>query len=527
MYRLLSASKDTYITDKFIAGTRSLDSNVGQAGTLDLFKLYNETFVTVSASLSGVYELSRLLIQFDYVPLQSLTSSILNTNDSSFKCYLWLRDVYGGQTTPSNFSIRLIPVSKSWDEGRGFDVVAFRDLDSANFLTASISGGSANLWVVSGAAASGTLGDNIDVITSGNIGSGLQDLTTTQTFNRGDEDLFMDVTTIVSASMAGNLTNNGWRLSFTDAQESDGTTRFVKRFGSRHTQKKELHPKLVVKFNDQIRDSSGDPDFNVTQDFFTYNRVNGAYQNFLSGSTFITGANSLILRLIASKSVTFPTTSFSISHSASISHITRSLAILSQSFSASQFILGGIAQTGIYTSSVNLNLVTNTTLTDFLSGSDAQKFRYEWVSADGMYPFAGGYTLFKKPVGSDSNAIERNWVLNITNLKQQYNKDETVRLRVFVQDYNTEAIASRLPTPTKSTILENMKWRLTKAFSREVVIPFDSSATLCSFDGAGMYFDFWVQDLDLGEVYEFEFMITEGGKDYYVNNAGFKFKVMP
>ena len=40
MYRILQADKDTYITDKIISNTlRATDSNVGQAGTIDLFKI--------------------------------------------------------------------------------------------------------------------------------------------------------------------------------------------------------------------------------------------------------------------------------------------------------------------------------------------------------------------------------------------------------------------------------------------------------------------------------------------------------
>ena len=44
MQRILSASKDCYITNKIINNRfRATDANVGQAGTLDLFKLYNES----------------------------------------------------------------------------------------------------------------------------------------------------------------------------------------------------------------------------------------------------------------------------------------------------------------------------------------------------------------------------------------------------------------------------------------------------------------------------------------------------
>lgn len=529
MYRILSASKDAYITNKIIAGQRCTTSNVGQAATLDLFKLYDETtVVSASTILSGVLELSRLLVQFDYEPLQQITSSFLNINDSSFKAYLSLKDVYGGQTTPSNFSIRLIPLSQSWDEGRGFDVVSFRDLDTVNFLTASVVTGTSNVWFLSGAAKSGSLNDpNIDIIVSGNLGAGSQDLTITQQFARGDENLMMDVTTLVSATLAGQIPNYGWRLSFIDTQEQDDVTRFVKRFGSRHANNADLHPQLIIKYNDQITDDMGETLFNVSQSLFTFNRVNGEYQNYFSGSTEVTGANSLLFNLYGSKYITYYTSSFSLSHSASINHITRSLYTITQSFTGSQFLIGSVPQIGIYNASVNFNTIDNILLKNFLTGSTSQEFTYAWTSLDGTLTYTSGKTLYKLPQGSMSNVEEKNWVVNITNLKQEYKSVEQARLRIFALDYNTEQTASRVPLQIKSVILENLKWRITNAYTRKVVIPFDDVATLCSYDAEGMYFDLWMEDFKRGEVYEIELMITYGGKDYLINNAGFRFKVMP
>ena len=47
MYRIFTASSDTYITNKIINNKfRATDANVGQAGTLDLFKLYSENTLT-------------------------------------------------------------------------------------------------------------------------------------------------------------------------------------------------------------------------------------------------------------------------------------------------------------------------------------------------------------------------------------------------------------------------------------------------------------------------------------------------
>lgn len=523
MYRILSASKDTYITDKFIAGSRSLDANVGQAGTLDLFKLYNET--SIPGFTGSVREVSRLLLQFDYSDLQTMRSQSLDITDSNFQCILHLKDVYGGQTTPSNFEVVVYPLSKSFSEGRGSDVIAFRDIDAANFLTASIENSLTTVWEVSGAAGTGSLGETADIVVSGNIGSGFQDLGFSQNFLRGDEDLYLDVTPLVSASLAGMLDNNGFRISFSETLENDSTTYFVKRFGSRHTLDKSLHPRLIVKSNDQIQDEILDARFNTSQSFFTYNQYGGEFVNFFSGSTEITGNNSLVLELAASHSVTYTTTSYSITHSASINHLTRSVARFSTTFSASQFTLGSIAQPGIYTSNFLLNSL-DPTLSDFLSGAKDTEFKVSWKSLDGNLTYATGYTTFRTQQGNFFNTQRRNWVVNITNLDDHYTVNDVARLRVFVQDYDTEQTANRIPSEFRSTIIRDMRYRLVGAYDRKTIIPFDE-VTKLSFDEKGMYFDLWIKDLNVNEVYELQFMIkSTTGKDKFIENEGFRFKVV-
>ncbi len=47
MFYILTASADTYITNKIINNNyRATDANVGMAATLDLFKLYDESTFT-------------------------------------------------------------------------------------------------------------------------------------------------------------------------------------------------------------------------------------------------------------------------------------------------------------------------------------------------------------------------------------------------------------------------------------------------------------------------------------------------
>lgn len=321
MYRVLKPVADTYLTSKYVRSTRSHDANVGMAGTMDLYKLYGETVTTSSV------ELSRGLIRFDLGPLMALTASgRLSLTDPTFKCYLWLKDVYGGQATPSGFTLSLFPMARSWTEGVGRDVVSYRDVDAANFLTASFVGGNPVLWAVSGAAQTGSLGQSgVDYYVSGNLGAGSQSLEVTQTFVTGDEDLYMDVTALVSGTLKGQIPDYGWRLSFRWSEEDDQYTRWVKRFGTRHTQDRTLRPQVVSVWNDAVQDDNTQGWFGVGSDIVLYSRRNGQNAYLISGSTSITGSQCLYLDLVASKSVTTTTTSWSTSHSQSIQYTTSSI----------------------------------------------------------------------------------------------------------------------------------------------------------------------------------------------------------
>ncbi len=86
----------------------------------------------------------------------------------------------------------------------------------------------------------------------------------------------------------------------------------------------------------------------------------------------------------------------------------------------------------------------------------------------------------------------------------------------------------KIPSDLVSAIYRKMYWRLINVNTKEVVIPFGNQddSTRLSSDGNGMYFDMYMQDLPTEHFYEFEFLINEGGKDFYIQNQGFKFKVI-
>ena len=200
MYRILSASKDTYITNKITKNNfRAKDANVGMGSTIDLFKLYDES---VSGSDSAPIELSRALIKFDLSKIYSMNRlGSIDMNDDSLEVRLVLKDVYGGQTTPNNFKLIAFPLAKSFDEGVGRDLVTYKDIGAANFITASYQNGQTQLWNNQGAMKSGSLGEsNIDVIVSGTLagpaGSQYVNLSREQLFLNGEEDLSLDITKI-------------------------------------------------------------------------------------------------------------------------------------------------------------------------------------------------------------------------------------------------------------------------------------------------------------------------------------------
>ncbi len=217
MQRILTASKDTYITNKIIDNTlRVTDANVGSAGSLDLFKLYDEN--TISGELEPI-ELSRILIKFPIEEIKTMDDAgVIDINDDSFKCILKLHDVYGGQTTPSNFKTIVFPLAQEFHEGTGMNVITFTDLGASNYVTASIQNGDAILWNLPGAMKSGSLGHaDIDVITSGSLSTPSRptgmSLNVESLFEKGSEDLMVDVTHIVSGTASGQIANHGFLIA--------------------------------------------------------------------------------------------------------------------------------------------------------------------------------------------------------------------------------------------------------------------------------------------------------------------------
>ncbi len=510
MYRTFNALKDTYVTDKIISGQRSLTANVGNAGSLDLFKIYGNSF---SASLPQI-ELSRILVQFDLSEIRSdVQNGKIDLGNPSFNCTLNLFDVYYGQPTPTNFTINVYPLSQAFDEGLGKDIIFFQDSDTTNFLTASYNNGSPCNWFLSGANAIGSLGSsNIDIISDGNLGSGNTALVSSQSFPKGIENLSVDITTVISATIAGIIPDHGFRISFSQAIENDQRTYFVKRFGSTQAVDPYVHPKLTFRYDDSIVSNENNLTFDFVGSLFLYNYVRGNLTNIVSGTSLtpITGANCMMLRLTTPVSTSNGFVSYE-------TYVT-----------ASQHKIGSTYVAGVYSASVLLPSAIPQFSTK-LKQSGSIVFDQIWTSFDNLTSyFSGSIEVF--PQESSTGPIcPKRYYLNVTNVASEYLNTDTPRMKVFIFDYSQPTITFvKTPFETPSIVVEKAYYSIRDVISNVIVIPFDTTygSTKLSADSQTMYFDLWVSSLIPGRAYTVDILLIEGGQQQIYRDVSPPFRVV-
>lgn len=501
MYIISTASADTYITNKIIDGERATDANVGRAGTLDLFKLYDET---VSGSTENNIEISRILIKFDISKLSSIAT--LDANDSTFRSKIRLKSIESGLPAPRDFTVSVFPLAVSFDEGDGRDVSAFSDIDTCNFLSSSVGIG----WNISGAFATGAIGDaGIDVFTSGNLqdGLGIRSLESKQSFIDGNEDLFVDVTDIVSATLGGIIPNNGFILSFSGSQETDSVTRFVKRFASRHVVNQALRPRLESHFKDSIVDSHGNFFFDTTGSLFLTNNTGFSNSNIISSSVPLIGNDCMKLVL--------STGSFAVTHS------------------VSQAKIGTSFLSGIYSSSLSINSFSSqvvsgsTTLKNIVDASGSIIFSEKWKSNDDSTVFYSTFITCSLPNRNIGVSHPRSLIVRSVNSMPEFEASQQYKVKLFIYDSNFEPSASRMTRSLLSLSPNSVHFRIVDAETSDIYIPFEESndGTRVSIDSTGAFFDIIFDGLPKGKTLMFEYLVNDMGSKYVVRDSGSKFKV--
>lgn len=497
MYKVIKASKDAYITDRVIGGDRVHNSNVGSAGSIDIFKLYG---YTVSGSHNNI-ELSRGLIKFD---LSELTTAVANgTLDpaaTSFECRLKLFDVYGGQPCPSNFSIVVHPLSQSFDEGIGKDSTFYSDVDVCNFLTASREG---NTWLTSGAKTGNDALIPSDYVTTLN---GL-DLSATQLFVTGAEDLYVDVTSAVSATLTNQIPDEGFRIALASTHEDDSRTYFVKRFASRHAYNSDKHPRLIVKYDDSVLDDSQTLEFDIDNTLYLRNYSRGLLHNLASGSFAVTGSDCLKLKMITE-----------------MSGGTYDLLFTgSQVPNAIGFV------TGTYSAVVNIP-TSDATIRTLMSSSTSLTFRPIWVSSDQTLVYHSGSVVTMTSQHRTSDMMRGEYIITAMGLHNEHYTTETVLVEVSIFDVRKPySMIMRIPAETPSAVIHYVYYAVRDRISNVYVIPFDTekNSTRLSADGTtGMFFKLDMSAMTAGHEYVIDILIKSRNGSYIYKGVSPAFKVI-
>jgi len=501
MYRKLKSDKDAYITNKFVDGVRAVSGNTGIAGSLDLFKLYGVTLTASGSTKIPQTELSRILIHFDINELINLyNQNLIDIDDSSFRCYLSLKDVYGGQPTPNDFSIEVFPLSSSFSEGYGRDTAYFADIDKCNFISSSAD----SAWILSGCSDACFALTPGDYITSSVL---LPSTKVSQHFKTGEEDLFVDVTKIISATLVGDLPDQGFRISFSSEIEDNKKTYFVKRFASRSAFDETKHPKLIFKFDDSIQDDTSNLRFDVASNLFLYNYVSSQPKNLFSASLEVTGSNCLLLEMKT--------------------HVS-GVGQYSLFFTGSQHYIGNNPITGIYSvpvtiSSTDVNLRTN------LQQSASVSFTPIWSSLDHSISYLTGSTIKAYPPERGSRrANPKYYAVNVSDLNSDYALNDDISVRVNIFDQNNPIIkAQRLPVELPGVVVNNSYFGVRNIATGEYEIPFDPThmSTKLSSDSYGMYCRFKTSSLTSGNSYVIDIMIEVDGIQQKYLDASTVFRI--
>lgn len=228
--------------------------------------------------------ISRHLLQFDLAELQQkINSKEINTDYiSSYRLKMTNVVPDGellesdfefdrrGKKIASSFDLIAFPINKSWDQGRGYDLLGTEYI--------KISEGDTNLTGYSNwnYATSTTLWDEPGIFTNP-TGSTAVTYYSTQHFDVGDENMDMDITTFVNDWLSGGSQNNGIAIAYSREFElNSGSTRYLSRFYTEKTNTA-FKPYIEVVYDEQVVE---DDRLRVAN-----NRVSRLFLNVFSGNS--------------------------------------------------------------------------------------------------------------------------------------------------------------------------------------------------------------------------------------------------
>ena len=467
------ANKDSTITNAFMANlkTRGTKANMGESDVLEVYSLYGQLNNTSS-------ELSRILVEFPVNEILTDRQQLKIPQSGSVEFYLKLSNAEHAYSTPKKFNLSVFPVSGGWEEGFGLDMENYTDLGTVNWLSSS----QTSSWNSAGS----------DFLTSSEV---------TQYFERGNEDLEINITPFVESWLTGSLTNDGLVIKLPELLESQERSYFTKKFFARGSQFFFKRPCIEARFDDSIRDdrnyffksSSLAPQADNINRLYMYNRHRGMLADIggnLTASVFC----SLYSGTLGPAGLPL--------------EIKNNLNL--------GFIEAARIRKGIYEAQLCVE-------------TDAQVLFDVWHDGNNNYFYTGSAFDVKSGDGDNESDFQlTDYSVNITNLKTVYAASEQARFNLYIRDKNWDpTIFTIAKANAENFTIHKAYYKVYRIVDNLTVIPYGDDElefTRLSYDDTGNYFDLDMSLFEPGYTYGIKIKIKEFGVDTEQREV-FKFRV--
>lgn len=473
------ADKDTTITDAYLEDLlkNAKNANMGAADSLELFSIYGQ------ANASSI-EKSRILIHFPVDKILSDRNKSLLPSSGSVKFFLRVFNVEHPYSVPREFTLDVMAVSQSWDEGYGLDMESYQDL---GFNSGSIQGYGAT-WKY---RHSGSLWSANGISTEGGSFLTQSQYKFVQDFSTGIEDIELDITNLIEDWSSGIIENNGLVIKLSGSYE-DGSLKksfYTKKFSARDSEFFFKRPVIEARWESITNDdrnnfyasssmlSSEDNKMNL----FFYNKVNGnkknIVNNILPGIKFY--SDSSYLNEV----------------SAAYSQITNPLA-------------------GVYKAVVSINTTASVLYDKWYNTSSLSAY------------FSSSFDVLSRQNFAYDTSDE--YVYKILNNKYSYNNNEIARINIFSRKKDWQpTVYTVSKNNIENEILTDLYYKIFRLNDNYVVLDYSTgslSYTKTSYDLNGNYFDLDMSILQNGYNYGIR-LARWNGVELNELPITFKFKV--
>ena len=478
-----TANADTTITNAYKQNLQTIAtaSNMGLADSLEVFHIYGQ-------QLSSSSENSRVLINFPISDIITERAAGEIPASGSVSWFLRVHNVAHPGTLPKNYNMTISAVSRSWDEGTGLDMEGYNDIGYANWTGSASSSAGITYWTA--------LGGDYHASPTYNA-----------YFDNGTEDIEVDISGLVEQWVAG--TKGKYGVGIRMKNESALSSSYTKKFSARGSQYFFSRPSLEARWDSAKKDDRG---------------------NFYYSSSLAPAADNLntiyLYNYSRGRLVDIPGIGSGDNINVSF------YASTSNAPSGSKLLLpvgGGVVtnldvnatgswvSTGIYSA----NLAITASATPLTTIHDV------WHS--GTVEYHTGSITPKSLNSSVQNSVSQ-VVMNITNLRDSYYRNETARFRLYTRqkNWNPTIYTTAISTPA-NYIVESGSFKVVRLIDDLDVVAFGTGSDLhtqMSFDSTGNYFDLDMSMLEAGYGYGIKFAFYDGGAGAWNEYPDvFKFRV--